>query len=227
MTKKYIYHDDIGFVELIDHQGLQAALSVVNSARISFGKKKEEFDEKDQKLAKFLWDNTHSSPFRHTHFTFCIKLPLFVKNQLLKYQVGSSFREYVVDDKTVTIEVFDEFFDIDKGCSWNEQSGRYQKFEAEFFIPKEIRSQDAINKQSSVVNPDLVEYVEDIRDVSMDLYRQYEYYISKGICREQARMILPGNLYTCVYWTVSLQAVLWFLHQRLKPDAQEEIRLLA
>lgn len=40
-------------------------------------------------------------------------------------------------------------------------------------------------------------------------------------------MCLPQSLYSQAYWTVSLQGVLHFLEQRLKPDAQYEIRRYA
>lgn len=40
-------------------------------------------------------------------------------------------------------------------------------------------------------------------------------------------MCLPQSLYTQAYWTVSLQGVMHFLEQRLKPDAQYEIRRYA
>jgi thymidylate synthase (FAD) len=59
---------------------------------------------------------------------------------------------------------------------------------------------------------------------AMSLYRTL---IKNGVAKEIARMILPQNIYTESYWTCSLQAIIWFLHQRLKPDAQYEIRQLA
>jgi thymidylate synthase (FAD) len=37
-------------------------------------------------------------------------------------------------------------------------------------------------------------------------------------------MIIPQNIYTQAYWTVSLQGLLHFLDERLKPEAQFEIR---
>ena len=67
---------DKGFVELIDHMG--SDLSVVNGARISMGKRKEVFDEKDAGLINYLAEHGHFSPFRHCHITFHIKAPIFV-----------------------------------------------------------------------------------------------------------------------------------------------------
>ena len=51
--------------------------------------------------------------------------------------------------------------------------------------------------------------------------------IERGVAKEIARTMLPQGLYTQAYWTVSLQGVLHFLDQRLKPDAQYEIRRYA
>ena len=42
--------DGIGFVALVDRMAEDPALKVVNSARISYDKRKQAFDEKDQKL---------------------------------------------------------------------------------------------------------------------------------------------------------------------------------
>lgn len=231
--------DGISLVALIDSMQSDSALKVVNSARISYNKTKTEFDEKDSKLTSFLWNHEHTSPFRHSYFTFHIKLPLFVARQLTKYQVGSGFRSYEVDGEEVSLEVFDHFYDTDKGCSWNEISGRYTQTSEEYYVPKELRSNPGHgNKQSSgeYVNP--LHYSEPewacteelmcmIEGVATHALNIYDILIKNGVAKEIARMALPQNIYTEAYWTVSLQAIIHFLHQRLKPDAQYEIRMLA
>ena len=60
-----------------------------------------------------------------------------------------------------------------------------------------------------------------------DAVYMYTRLVNNGVAREMARGILPGNMYTKAYWTLSLQSVIWFLHQRLKSDAQWEIQQLA
>ena len=60
-----------------------------------------------------------------------------------------------------------------------------------------------------------------------EAFERYEARIERGVAKEIARMILPQSLYSQAYWTVSLQGVLHFLDQRLKPDAQYEIRAFA
>jgi len=231
--------DGISFVSLVDCMVSDPALKVTNSARISYNKIKDKFDEKDKKLTTFLWNHEHTSPFRHSYFTFHLKLPLFVARQLMKYQVGSGFRSFEADGKEVSLEVFDHFYDSDKGCSWNEISGRYTQTSEQFYVPHKLRSNPPHgNKQASE------EYKNPLSDEDEDYMQEqealiimqhhaewslekYNILIKNGVAKEIARMILPQNIYTECYWTLSLQAIIHFLHQRLKPDAQYEIRLLA
>ncbi len=233
MSKNRIYclGDGIGFVEVVDKMQNDAALKVVNSARISYAKKKEEFDESDKKLISYLLNHDHLSPFRHSYYTFYIKFPLFVSRQHMKYQVGSTWRTYEVDEKTVSMKVFDLFFDTDKSTSWNEISGRYAQLKPEFYIPQKMRGNIAHgNKQASTELdknfPHEVEAKKMLEECE-EAYKRYEERLENGIAKEIARMFLPQNIYTECYWTVSLQGVMHFLQQRLKPDAQYEIQRIA
>lgn len=223
--------DDIGFVALVDRMQQDHAAKVVNAARISYRKVKDELDEKDSKLARYLWVHGHTSPYRHSFYSFHWKAPLFVFRQAFKYQVGSTWREYEVEGQSVSGEVFDVLFDTDKGCSWNEVSGRYVKWEPEFYVPKVMRSNPPHgNKQASEDLP--ADFDHDGERGRMlaecnDAFRRYQERLERGVAKEIARTCLPQNLYTQAYWTVSLQGVIHFLEQRLKPDAQFEIRRYA
>lgn len=223
--------DGIGFVALVDRMEQDPALKVVNSARISYDKQKEGFDEKDKKLTSFLWEHGHTSPFRHSFFTFHWKAPLFVFRQAFKYQVGSGWRTYEVEGTEVSLEVFDVMFDTDKGCSWNEVSGRYVRWTPEFYVPTVMRANPPHgNKQASFDLPEDFDHAGERAQMLAECeeaFARYEARIERGVAKEIARMILPQSLYTQAYWTVSLQGVLHFLQQRLKPDAQYEIRVFA
>jgi len=223
--------DGIGFVALVDRMEQDPALKVVNSARISYDKQKEGFEEKDRKLCSFLWEHGHTSPFRHSFFTFHWKAPLFVFRQAFKYQVGSGWRTSEVDGAEVSLEVFDVMFDTDKGCSWNEVSGRYVRWTPEFYVPTVMRANPPHgNKQASFDLPEDFDHAGERKLMLAeceDAFKRYEARIERGVAKEIARMILPQSLYTQAYWTVSLQGVLHFLQQRLKPDAQYEIRVFA
>src|SRR5262245_40691011 len=223
--------DGIGFVALVDRMRSDAALKVVNAARISYQKKKGELDDADQKLARFLWVHGHTSPYRHSFFTFHWKAPLFVFRQAFKYQVGSTWREYEAGGESISVEAFDVLFDTDKGCSWNEISGRYVKWSPEFYLPSRMRANPPHgNKQASVDLPaDFDHAGERARMLAEceECFRLYRERLERGVAKELARILLPQNVYTQAYWTVSLQGVIHFLAQRLKPDAQFEIRRYA
>jgi thymidylate synthase (FAD) len=193
---------DRGFVRLIDHMG--SDLSVVNAARVSFGKRKETFDEADHKLVDYLAGHDHTSPFRHTALTFHVKAPIFVFRQWMKHRIASEF---------------------------NEISGRYVEFpENEFFVPETFRRQAKVNKQGSEGEVAGVEGAQ-ARELFLGACRnalaQYKALIALGVCREQARCVLPVGLYSEVYWTVSLQAAAHFIRLRSDSHAQWEIQQYA
>ncbi|MCC7013126.1 MAG: FAD-dependent thymidylate synthase [Planctomycetes bacterium] len=223
--------DGLGFVACVDRMQQDHALKVVNAARISYQKQKSGFDENDRKLAGFLWNHGHTSPYRHSFYTFHWKAPLFVFRQAFKYQVGSGWREYEVEGQSVSLEVFDVLFDTDKGCSWNEISGRYVQWAPEFYVPQVMRANPPHgNKQASVDLPPAFDHAGERARMLAECERAFELYgerIQRGVAKEIARMLLPQNLYSQAYWTVSLQGVIHFLEQRLEPDAQFEIRRYA
>ena len=106
-------------VQYIDHMGDD--LSVVNAARVSFGKYKDLMDESDSKLIYYLAKHNHKSPFNHAFATFHVKAPIFVARQLQKH-------EYM---------------------PWNEISRRYVDSEPEFYEPDVWRGRSADKKQGS------------------------------------------------------------------------------
>ena len=75
-------------VELVVKMGND--LTVLNAARVSYGKNKTTFELSDEKLIKFLAKHNHWSPFAHCSIQFRIKAPIFVARQLVKHQVGLS-----------------------------------------------------------------------------------------------------------------------------------------
>ena len=189
---------DKGFVEIVDVMG--SDLSVVNSARVSFGKKAEKIRPRDEKLISYLWEHNHSSPFRHATVQFHIKAPIFVLRQWMKHQIG---------------------------CAWNEISGRYVEFDYEFYTPNHFRVQSKDNKQGSegAVDPTVEKKAQELYWNTCDMAMQsYSDLLNMGVAKEQARMVLPLNLYSECYWTASLQAVMHFLKLREDSHAQWEIQ---
>lgn len=195
---------DKGYVRLVDVMG--SDLSVVNAARASFAKESRELAEKDRRLIRFLWEHSHTSPFRHAFMTFEVKAPLMVARQWWRYVVGS---DHTMD-------------------AWNEASRRYITLEPEFYVPQVWRSAPAHRKQGSGgalpgdVSAALAEELQRIVEAGMAAYDRA---LEMGVAPEQARLFLPAYaLYTTWRWSASLQSVLHFLSQRLADDAQLEIR---
>ena len=187
---------DKGFVHLVDVMG--SDLSIVNAARISFGRESESMNDKDRKLLRYLWNHQHTSPFRHATLQFHIKAPLFVLRQWMKHQVG---------------------------CAWNEISGRYVKFNPEFYVPEVWREQHPSNKQGSQGEIADSKSAEILYESNMKCaVEDYYELLAMGVCKEQARMVLPLSLYSECYWTASLQAVMHFLKLREDEHSQKEIR---
>jgi len=227
--------DQIGFIGLVDWMHSQkAGLKVVNAARISYNREKQMMTDKDRDLARFLWVHGHTSPYRHTFYTFHWKAPLFVFRQAWKYQVGGAWREYEMrGGEPITAKAFDILVDTDKGCSWNEISGRYVALNDEFYIPKVFRGNPPHgNKQSSTQDalPSGFDHIAERKLMEAECKRTYQLYqerLERGVAKEIARTLLPQSIYTQAYWTVSLQGIIHFLEQRLKDDAQHEIRAYA
>ena len=199
---------DKGFIEVIDSLGDD--LTVVNSARVSFGKRKEVYDKTDERLVRYLAKYKHFSPFRHLQVQFHVKAPEFVMRQWYKHVVG--------------IETTSN--SSAKDHAWNEISGRYVPVE-DYYEPSVWRKQSDDNKQASEgVLDDLQQRRMD--DAYNDLMRKvrmtYDKMVKAGMAKEQARIILPLNQYTEVYWTASFQAVMNFIELRNEKTAQIEIQ---
>ncbi len=197
---------DKGFIEVIDKLG--SDLTVVNSARVSFGKRKDVFDSSDRKLVKFLAKNKHWSPFRHMMVQFHVKAPEFVMRQWYKHVVG-------IETSSSSSA---------KDHAWNEISGRYVPV-SDFYIPANWRKQSENNKQASEGSIEDQKSADDVFNYAMnEILNSYQKLLDLGVAKEQARMMLPLNQYTEVYWTASFQAIMNFIELRDEVTAQWEIR---
>ena len=190
-------------VELIDHMGSDA--SVVNAARVSFGKRIKEMSEGDTKLIKYLAKHNHWSPFGHASLQFRIKAPIFVARQLVKHQVG---------------------------LTWNEISRRYVDYEPEFYEVDSWRGRPINKKQGS--SEEEIEWIDrGTRTDSLQsqvetiALKNYNRMLEAGIAPEQARMILPQSMMTEWYWSGTLYAFARVCNLRCAEDAQYETRIVA
>ena len=197
---------DKGFVDVIDCLGTD--LTVANSARVSFGKRKDKYDRSDERLVRYLAKHKHFSPFRHLIVQFHIKAPEFVTRQLYKHVVG--------------IETTSS--SITKDHAWNEISGRYVPVE-EYYIPENWRQQSEDSKQASIGSVKEQEEAAEAYAAALQVGRHYyEKLLELGVAKEQARILLPLSQYTEVYWTASFQSIVNIIDLRDNPEAQWEIR---
>jgi thymidylate synthase (FAD) len=204
MKKIELYEDNIGFVEYVSHMGDD--VTVVNSARVSFGKHVADLDERDKKLIKYLIKHKHTSTLEHNVVTFRFKVPLFIRSQHHRHRTWS----------------------------YNEISRRYTEFDLEFYEPEKFRQQSKSNRQAStdcLFDPMLgdvlglaSEVIKIHHEASLYLY---ESLLEAGVCREQARGVLPQNLYTEYYGTCNLNNLFKFIGLRLHDGAQWEIQQVA
>ncbi len=197
---------DKGFIEVVDSLGND--LTVVNSARVSFGKRKRKWDKSDERLVRYLAKYKHYSPFRHLQVQFHIKAPEFVMRQWYKHVVG--------------IETTSN--SSAKDHAWNEISGRYVPV-TDFYTPSVFRQQSEDNKQATegaIKEQDLA--LRTWKEVMSNIIDGYHQLLDMGVGKEQARAVLPLNQYTEVYWTASFQAIMNFIELRNEKTSQWEIQ---
>ena len=188
-------------VDLVDSLGTD--LTVVNAARVSFRKHRDEWQDSDERLIKYLAEHGHWTPFGHPQLQFRIQAPIFVARQLVKHQIG---------------------------LVWNEVSRRYVDDEPKFYMPgpNGWRGRPEDKKQGSSGHIQiLIDLEKDLVQTAIHSKHLYKELLEQGVAPEQARMVLPLSMYTEWYWTGSLAAFARVCRLRLAPDAQEETQEIA
>ena len=191
-----------GFVRLDD--AMASDLSVANSARVSFAKRKEAMEASDEGLIRFLLRERHGTPFEHNAFRFHIRCPLFVAREWMRHRVGS----------------------------FNEESARYHQLEGDFYLPEPDDVRTQIGKPGSYsFEPVGDGEAERVRsELSVAYERAYALYldlIDRGLAKELARCVLPMGTFTQFYWTVNARSLMNFVSLRAAETAQLEIRRYA
>jgi thymidylate synthase (FAD) len=186
-----------GFVELVEHMGSDA--SICESARVSYDQTGKQGD--DRKLIRYLMRHNHTSPFEMAELKFIVRVPLDIWRQWVRHRTASI----------------------------NEYSTRYREAINSVAIPQsdEWRLQSTTNKQGSegqLPELDARRCSHEFASASGACLRAYERMIGLGVAREQARSVLQLANYTEAYWKIDLHNLLHFLHLRMAPEAQQEIR---
>lgn len=190
-------------IELVDVMGDDSSVS--NSARVSFNKWKEEFDESDAKLISYLAKHKHMTPFRHNQIQIRCKAPIFLVRQLGKHQAG---------------------------LSWNEVSRRYVDTPPELFdVVHRVRPEGGIKQGSNGVADSLpvvrvgnsLVTIEELQDAILEWYelatdKEGDYRIAP----ETARAELPQSMQTEWIWSGNLLAFAHVYKERIASGAQLE-----
>jgi thymidylate synthase (FAD) len=175
------------------------------AARVSHADsgKTGELPHEDQKLMKFLADHHHWSCFEHTNITFLVTAPLFVIREMQRH----------------------------RSMNFNEESMRYTDDPVgKLFTPQVWRQQCSRNKQGSA--EPIKEYSQDyatnvVKTAYKACMEAYESLQKLGVCREQARIVVPVGNYSSMYMTGNMRSWVHFCNLRVAEDAQQEIRVYA
>lgn len=207
-TEKCLDH---GFVRLVDvmprmvepEEGkpLTADFAICQAARVSYQIGTKSVNE-DRGLIRYLMRHQHTTPFEMIEFKFHCSMPVFVARQWIRHRTANV----------------------------NEMSGRYSVLPDKFYLPEpeQIRAQSKTNKQMTegqIAEEDATNFATGLSMLCDQAYDAYEKALENGVGREQARMLLPVNLYTEWYWKIDLHNLLHFLKLRCDAHAQYEIRV--
>lgn len=179
-------------------------LSVVNSARVSFGKRSETLTDADEGLIRYLMRERHGTPFEHNSFRFHVVTPVFVAREWFRHRIGS----------------------------FNELSGRYTEIPERWWWPAPEDVRKRVGKPGAYTyepfdteDESRPHRIANLLDMAgQEAFRLYSRLLAGGVAPEQARVVLPLSMYTEFYWTLNARALMNFLSLRTDPTAMKEIR---
>lgn len=237
---------DHGFVRVIDYMGDDAG--IVQAARVSYGRGTKQASN-DQGLIDYLMRRRHTSPFEMCELKLHVKMPIFVARQWIRHRtanVNEYSARYSILDREFYIpdaEYLQKQRDAKAFARQEARSGQMAMpglFDAG---PDAIAPQSATNKQGreerTLEDEDAFGAADSIKRESQRAYTFYAKLLNEkpdgtpvdpyrpGIARELARMVLPLNTYTQMYWKVDLHNLLHFIRLRHDAHAQHEIRVYA
>lgn len=148
-----------------------------------------------ERFINALVKGKHGSPFEHNAITFFVEAPIFVFREWHRHRIASI----------------------------NEMSGRYTELPGKFYIPPADRG--VVNKNTKM-RPDFSEVNEILRSMVVEeltyesggSWESYQRLLFNGVAPEVARMVLPVNIYSQMYWTVNARSLMNFLSLRSRQD---------
>ena len=146
------------------------------------------------RLIQALMKGKHGSPFEHNAFTFFVEAPIFVFREWQRHRISS----------------------------FNEMSGRYTELLPKFYVPSEDR---AVVNVGTKMKPKFEPHLEATMDIqgilnhsAEEAWHHYRWMLESGVANEVARMVLPVNIYSQMYWTVNARSLMNFLSLRVESD---------
>lgn len=199
---------DIEFKDRVEVELVKQSLSdldVVWAARVSTAGEAslDALDEKAEEsrgLIRFLLRERHGSPFEHGSMTFRVTMPRYVGREQLRHRIGFSY---------------------------NEESGRYRRYDPVFYVPGPERPLVQVGKAGAYEfvpgTPEQYEIMEDAYRIAVNTcWEQYERQLNAGIAREVARGVLPETLFSTMYVTLNARSMMSYLSLRTKDDRAEK-----
>ena len=191
-------------VTYVNHMGND--MTVVNSARVSFAKES-------------TWDDYNSETEQYVLKDKDRKLVHYLAEHGHKSPFNHAFATFHVKAPIFVARQLQKH----EYMPWNEISRRYVDSDPEFYVPDSWRGRSEDKKQGSAGRVE----VGKIGDISLTSKVLYNSLLDRGVCPEQARMVLPQSMMTEWYWSGSLDAFADMCNLRTTDDTQYETRLAA
>jgi len=157
--------------------------------------------ETNEKLLYYLIKNKHWSPFEMVSICLEIETTRDIARQILRHR-SFSFQEF---------------------------SQRYAI--ADTYEFRDARIQDTKNRQNSIDTDDVElarEWEQKQNDIATKVFDTYQWALTKGIAKEQARAVLPeGMTKTRMYMNGTLRSWIHYIQLRSGNGTQKEHRLIA
>lgn len=206
-------------VELVDMMGDEN--SIVRRARVSTAGARSlenapgsELSKADLGLLKALYADGHGTPFEGVDFELYFEVPIFVSRQIVKHRLTSI----------------------------NEESGRYREMSGVFYrIPENTDDRMIIQEGKKrdykfiPASQDIQDSVRHVQTITAEAaWHNYNSLKFLNVSNEVARMHMPVNLYSSMYYKTNLRSLLNFVSLRKEWEgaehpshAQYEIALVA
>jgi thymidylate synthase (FAD) len=186
---------DVTFADTVTVKFIRACAAddhVIQAAQTS-SKGENKPDTVPPRLINALMKGKHGSPFEHSMFTFFVEAPIFVFREWQRHRISS----------------------------FNEMSGRYTELLPKFYVPAKDRKMIP-EENSTKMKPDFLEASPEVygevensaQYISNASWYEYKRLLDLGVANEIARIVLPLNIYSQMYWTVNPRSLMNFLSLR-------------